>query len=174
MPNSTRVLAHILTHRELKRKDMTEVVGFEDRKSRRVTAMLHKRRIIAASTHRAAFRIAFPAALAPGLMPIRTIRDCRGRPEPNRSVELTPDSCVRTWVESWKRQKCSVKAPNSNPTPSAKTQISRKSEDIIKVNYFTSLGAILALFSVRNSLVQSMNKTWVQTSVDGGTPGVPG
>jgi hypothetical protein len=69
MPNSTRVLAHILTHRELERKDVTEVVGFDDRKSRRVTAMLHKRGIIAASTHRAAFRIAFPAALAPGLMP---------------------------------------------------------------------------------------------------------
>ena len=69
MPNSTRVLAHILTHRELERKDVTEVVGFDDRKSRRVTAMLHKRGIIAAPTHRAAFRIAFPAALAPGLMP---------------------------------------------------------------------------------------------------------
>jgi hypothetical protein len=69
MPNSTRVLAHILTHRELERKDVTEVVGFDDRKSRRVTAMPHKRGIIAAPTHRAALRIAFPAALAPGLMP---------------------------------------------------------------------------------------------------------
>jgi hypothetical protein len=69
MPNSTRVLAHILTHRELERRDVTELVGFDDRKSRRVTAMLHKRGIIAALTHRAAFRIAFPAALAPGLMP---------------------------------------------------------------------------------------------------------
>jgi Fic family protein len=69
MPNSTRVLAHILTHRELERRDVTEVVGFDDRKSRRVTAMLHKRGIIAAPTHKAPFRIAFPAALAPGLMP---------------------------------------------------------------------------------------------------------
>lgn len=69
MPNSTRVLAHILAHRELERKDVTEVVGFDDRKSRRVTAMLHKRGIITAPTHKAAFRIAFPAALAPGLMP---------------------------------------------------------------------------------------------------------
>ena len=69
MPNSTRVLAHILTHRELERKDVTEVVGFDSRKSRRVTAMLYKRGIIAAPTHKAAFRIAFPAALAPGLMP---------------------------------------------------------------------------------------------------------
>ena len=69
MANSTRVLAHILAHRELERKDVAEVVGFDDRKSRRVTAMLHKRGIIAAPTHRAAFRIAFPAALAPTLMP---------------------------------------------------------------------------------------------------------
>jgi hypothetical protein len=45
LPNSTRVLAHILTHRELERKDATEVVRFDDRKSRRVTAMLHKRGI---------------------------------------------------------------------------------------------------------------------------------
>jgi hypothetical protein len=69
MPNSTRVLAHIPTHRELQRKDVTEAVGFDDRTSRRVTAMLHKRGIITAPTHRAPFRIAFPAALAPGLMP---------------------------------------------------------------------------------------------------------
>jgi Fic family protein len=69
MPNSTRVLAHILTHRQLERKDVAEVVGFDERKSRRVTAMLHKRGIIAAPTHKAPFQIAFPAALAPGLMP---------------------------------------------------------------------------------------------------------
>ena len=35
--------------------------GFDDRKSRRVTAMLHKRGIIVEPTHRAPFRIAFPA-----------------------------------------------------------------------------------------------------------------
>jgi hypothetical protein len=69
MPNSTRVLAQILTHRQLERKDVTEVVGFDDRKSRRVTAMRHKRRIITAPTHKAPFQIAFPAAAAPGLMP---------------------------------------------------------------------------------------------------------
>jgi Fic family protein len=69
MPGSTRVLAHILAHRQLGRKDVQEVVGFDARKSRRVTAVLHKRGIIAAPTHRAPFRIAFPAALAPRLMP---------------------------------------------------------------------------------------------------------
>ena len=69
MPGSTRVLAHILAHRQLDRKDVQEVVGFDARKSRRVTAVLHKRGIIAAPTHRAPFRIAFPAALAPRLMP---------------------------------------------------------------------------------------------------------
>jgi Fic family protein len=69
LPNSTRVLAHILAHRELERKDVAEVAGFDERKSRRVTAGLHKRGIITAPTHRAPFRIAFPAALAPGLMP---------------------------------------------------------------------------------------------------------
>lgn len=69
LPNSTRVLAHILTNRELERKDVTEVAGFDDRKSRRVTATLHKRGIITSATHRSAFRIAFPAALAPTLMP---------------------------------------------------------------------------------------------------------
>jgi hypothetical protein len=46
-----------------------EVVGFDERKSRRVTAMLHKRGIIVAPTRKAPFRIAFPAALAPRLMP---------------------------------------------------------------------------------------------------------
>jgi Fic family protein len=69
MPSSTRVLAHILAHRRLERRDVPEVVGFEERKSRRVTALLLKRGIITAPTHRAAFRIAFPAALAPRLMP---------------------------------------------------------------------------------------------------------
>ena len=69
MPNSTRVLAHILAHRELERKDVAEIVGFDERKSRRVTAALHKHGIITAPTHKAPFRIAFPAALAPRLMP---------------------------------------------------------------------------------------------------------
>ncbi len=69
MPNSTRVLAHILAHRELERKDAAEIAGFDESKSRRVTAALHKRGIITALTHKAPFRIAFPAALAPGLMP---------------------------------------------------------------------------------------------------------
>jgi Fic family protein len=71
LPHSTRALAHILTHRELERKDVTEVVGFDDRKARRVTALLHKRGIITAPTHRAPFRIALalPAAIAPSFMP---------------------------------------------------------------------------------------------------------
>jgi len=69
MPNSTRVLAHILAHGQLERKDVREVVGFDERKSRRLTALLHKRGIIVAPTHRAPFRLAFPAALAPRLMP---------------------------------------------------------------------------------------------------------
>jgi Fic family protein len=71
LPHSTQVLAHILTHRELERKDVSEVVGFDDRKSRRVTALLHKRGIISARTHRAPFQIALalPAAVAPNFMP---------------------------------------------------------------------------------------------------------
>lgn len=69
MPNSSRVLAHILSHRVLDRKDVSEVVGFDERKSRRVTARLHERGIITAATHRAPFRIAFSASLAPALMP---------------------------------------------------------------------------------------------------------
>ena len=69
MPNSVLVLAHILTHRELERKDVADIVGFDDRKSRRVTAELVKRGIIAATTHKAPFRIAFPAALALSLLP---------------------------------------------------------------------------------------------------------
>jgi len=71
LPHSTRVLAHILTHRELERKDVTEVVGFDGRKARRVTALLHKRGIITTPTHRAPFRIALalPAAVAPSFMP---------------------------------------------------------------------------------------------------------
>lgn len=71
LPRSTNVLAHILSHRELERKDVAEVVGFDDRKARRVTALLHKRGIIAAPTHRAPFRIALalPAAIAPSFMP---------------------------------------------------------------------------------------------------------
>jgi Fic family protein len=71
LPHSTRVLAHILTHRELERRDVPEVVGFDDRKARRVTALLHKRGVITAPTHRAPFRIALalPAAVAPSFMP---------------------------------------------------------------------------------------------------------
>lgn len=71
LSHSGRVLAHILTHRELERKDVAEVVGFDERKARRVTALLHKRGIITAPTHRAPFRIALalPAAIAPSFMP---------------------------------------------------------------------------------------------------------
>jgi Fic family protein len=71
LPHSTRVLAHILTHGELERKDVSEVVGFDDRKARRVTALLHRRGVITARTHRAPFTIALalPAAVAPSFMP---------------------------------------------------------------------------------------------------------
>ena len=69
MPSSSRALSHILTNRELERKDVPEVLGLEERKARRVTARLHERGIITAPTHKAPFRIAFPASLAPGLMP---------------------------------------------------------------------------------------------------------
>lgn len=69
LPNSSRALAHILSNRELERKDVPEVVGLDERKARRVTARLHERGIITAPTHKAPFRIAFPASLAPGLMP---------------------------------------------------------------------------------------------------------
>jgi len=69
MENSTRVLAHILTHRELARKDVVEVVGFDARKSRRVTAGLTKRGVITAQSHKTPFRLAFPAALTPNWLP---------------------------------------------------------------------------------------------------------
>lgn len=89
LPHSTRVLAHILSHRELERKDVTEVVGFDDRKARRVTALLHKRGIITASTHRAPFRIALalPAAVAPSFMPGLYPRNAL----PNRRPEVNLD-----------------------------------------------------------------------------------
>jgi Fic family protein len=67
--HSARVLSHILTHRQLERKDVTEIVGFDERKARRVTAALNKRGVITASTHKSPFRIAFPASLAPQFMP---------------------------------------------------------------------------------------------------------
>ena len=69
MENSHRALSHILTNRELERKDAPEVLGLDDRKARRVTARLSERGIITASTHKAPFRIAFPASLAPALLP---------------------------------------------------------------------------------------------------------
>lgn len=69
MTGSSRVLSHILSHRELVRKDVAEILGFDERKARRVTALLNQRGIITAATHRAAFRIAFPASLAPAIMP---------------------------------------------------------------------------------------------------------
>ena len=69
VPHSSRALAHILSNRELERKDVPEVVGLDERKARRLTARLHERGIITAPTHKAPFRIAFPASLAPGLMP---------------------------------------------------------------------------------------------------------
>jgi CRP-like cAMP-binding protein len=69
MENSHRALAHILTNRELERKDVPEVVGLDDRKARRVTARLKERGIITSATLKAPFRIAFPASLAPALLP---------------------------------------------------------------------------------------------------------
>ena len=69
LQNSHRALSHILTNRELERKDAPEVLGLDDRKARRVTAKLHERGIITAATHKAPFRIAFPASLAPALLP---------------------------------------------------------------------------------------------------------
>ena len=69
MENSHRALAHVLTNRELERKDVPEVVGLDDRKARRVTARLNERGIITATTHKSPFRIAFPASLAPALLP---------------------------------------------------------------------------------------------------------
>lgn len=69
MENSHRALAHVLTNHELERKDVPEVLGLDDRKARRVTARLNERGIIAAPTHKAPFRIAFPASLAPALLP---------------------------------------------------------------------------------------------------------
>jgi Fic family protein len=69
LPGSHRALAHILTNRELERKDVPEVLGLDDRKARRVTARLNERGIITAPTHKAPFRIAFPASLAPQLLP---------------------------------------------------------------------------------------------------------
>lgn len=69
MENSHRALSHILTNRELERKDAPDVLGLDDRKARRVTARLSERGIITATTHKAPFRIAFPASLAPALLP---------------------------------------------------------------------------------------------------------
>jgi Fic family protein len=95
LPHSSRVLAHILTHRELQRKDVSEVVGFDDRKARRVTALLHKRGIIAAPTHRAPFRIALalPAAIAPSFMPGLYPRNVLpGRPLDVNTDKLDVDS----------------------------------------------------------------------------------
>jgi Fic family protein len=69
MENSHRALAHILTNKELERRDVPEVVGLDDRKARRLTARLNERGIITATTHKAPFRIAFPASLAPALLP---------------------------------------------------------------------------------------------------------
>ena len=94
LPHSTRVLAHILTHRELERKDVIEVVGFDGRKARRVTALLHKRGIITAPTHRAPFRIALalPAAVAPSFMPgLYPKNALPGRPPEVNLDELNED-----------------------------------------------------------------------------------
>jgi Fic/DOC family len=94
LPHSTRVLAHILTLRELERKDVKEVVGFDDRKARRVTALLHKRGIISAPTHRAPFRIALglPAAVAPsfmpGLYPKEALRDAPAYQRPSDDTDI--------------------------------------------------------------------------------------
>ena len=52
MENSHRALSHILTNRELERKDAPEVLGLDDRKARRVTARLSERGIITATTHK--------------------------------------------------------------------------------------------------------------------------
>jgi Fic family protein len=91
--HSTRVLAHILTHRELERKDVAEVVGFDDRKARRVTALLHKRGIITARTHKAPFRIALalPAAVAPSFMPGLYPRNAIPDRSPEVNAKAGPD-----------------------------------------------------------------------------------
>jgi Fic family protein len=66
---ATTALAHILTNGILERQDVPEVTGLPPRSARRVTAALQKRGIITSHTHKAPFTIAFPAVLAPALMP---------------------------------------------------------------------------------------------------------
>ncbi len=69
LEHSSRVLAHILAHRELERKDVPEITSVDARKARRITAELVKRGAITSRTHRAPFTLAFPAALAPVWLP---------------------------------------------------------------------------------------------------------
>ena len=63
------LLDAILFRGSVPRKDVPTVLGLETRAARRVSAALQSRGIITAQTSRADWHIAFPATLAPRLMP---------------------------------------------------------------------------------------------------------
>jgi hypothetical protein len=63
------VLDHILFNGILKRKDLSGVVDTDDRQARRIAEPLVKIGLIRSTSTRAPYALAFPAELAPRLMP---------------------------------------------------------------------------------------------------------
>lgn len=72
-PHSDTVLEAVLYRGELPRSEVAKLLRTSDRNARRITSALLERGVLSASSPRAPFRIAFPAALAerwmPGLFP---------------------------------------------------------------------------------------------------------
>jgi Fic family protein len=75
-PQSGRILEAVLYRGELPRSDAAGVVGVSERQARRVVSALLDKGVLTALSHRAALRLAMPAALAsrwmPGLFPDRS------------------------------------------------------------------------------------------------------
>jgi Fic family protein len=63
------ILDHILFNGVLERKDLPGIVGMDDRQARRVAQPLVEIGLIRSITSRAPYQLAFPAELAPRLMP---------------------------------------------------------------------------------------------------------
>lgn len=63
------ILDHILFNGVLERKDLTGIVGVDDRQARRIAQPLVEVGLIRSVSTRAPYSLAFPAELAPRLMP---------------------------------------------------------------------------------------------------------
>jgi Fic family protein len=68
-PKAAQILEAVLYRGELPRADVASLLGVTDRQGRRIVGALHEFGVLASPSSRAPWRLAFPATLAPRLMP---------------------------------------------------------------------------------------------------------